>query len=280
MKKTSATVLLLFIALFSNGQDVKRIGGYMGGGGRGGGFASGKADEIRSSEGTPVVIRFQALPLQLAESIFKDQILSMYAKTDTNEVVQTHRWTYTGDNRWTRETIKDNTIRVLQHIGGCRYLAESMRWHTWQADFVPTGEEAFAIDLYIASTNKTGSKTVESPDKQKALIVDGQRLILANFKNTGEVYSYTSVLGSKATVRVMKGIIDFFPIAYDDFEQAIFQGHSFNVLLDKKVRCPACDGRGTMSETQEDKRKIGTSLCKTCKGKKEYLARVLHKIQR
>lgn len=285
MKRLCATVAWLSVVISCMGQGVSRIGGVSGGGGGGGsvGFGlggSGAADEIRQSADNPVTVRPQALSQKLAASIFGSQISSMYAKVDTNTIVQTHRWRYMGDHRWERDPVGSQPIQLLQHIDGCRYRAESLRWHSWQSEFVSADEDAFVVDLQVAREDKTGYRPMTAADKNKALMVDGQRLILAKLENTGEVYSYTSVLGAKTTVRVMRGLLEFLPISYDDFTRAVSSGQSFDFLMDKKVKCYACKGRGTRPKTQEDRGRIGNSLCPTCKGKKEFVSRVLHRVTR
>jgi hypothetical protein len=268
---------LLFLPNRGQSQGVTRSGGVIGSGG-GGFLAEEKPDDIRRTAHDPIVIRAQNLSRQQAASIFSEQVSCMYAKTDTNSIVQTHRWRYVGDGRWERESVDGATIRLLQHIDGCRYRAELLRWHAWKDDFVPADTDAFAVDLYMADKDKTGFRPMAVADSQKALMADGQRIVLARLSDTGQTFSYTTVMGAKSTVRLMLGWLDSMPISYDDFCRALSRGQAFDVLQERSVQCHACRGKGTRPKTYEERGRIGTPMCQTCRGKKVLKTRVLHRI--
>jgi hypothetical protein len=245
---------LLFLPNRGQSQGVTRSGGVIGSGG-GGFLAEETPDDIRRTAHDPIVIRVQNLSRQQAASIFSEQVSCMYAKTDTNSIVQTHRWRYVGDGR-----------------------SELLRWHAWKDDFVPADTDAFAVDLYMADKDKTGFRPMAVADSQKALMADGQRIVLARLSDTGQTFSYTTVMGAKSTVRLMLGWLDSMPISYDDFCRALSRGQAFDVLQERSVQCHACRGKGTRPKTYEERGRIGTPMCQTCRGKKVLKTRVLHRI--
>jgi hypothetical protein len=211
------------------------------------------------------------------KAVFNDQISGMYGKAGTNVIVQTHRWRYVGDGSWNKQSCAI-LVRVLQHLEGCRYRAESLRWHSTLCKFVSADDEAYVVDLHLARKDKEGYRPVEMTDKEQAFLADGQQLALASLEDTGHVYSYISVAGAKTTVRVMTGLLECLPLSYDQFRQALSKGQTFDVLLPRNVTCQACEGRGVVARDHNDRGKIGTPYCQTCKGRKEHTARVLHRI--
>lgn len=243
-------VACIQIVVSSAGQDrLTRIGGMTGG-------SIAPRDPaavlIEATSKTPMKVRATTVSAAEMKPIFDEQIASMYAVDESGAIVQTKRYRY-GYNGWERELAgyAGSRIRIIQHFEGQRYLAQ----------YGVTSSSMFVIDL-------AGGPYADDTT------------LRVRIEDTGQVYSYTSVLGAKNTVRVMQSVPEpsLRPISYEDFVKAVKDGSSFEVLRNMNLPCPECQASGFVKVNDRDGRLGVRKICPVCKSRKKIERCVLCRI--
>ena len=219
----------------------------------GGGARDPAAHQVVAFQSAPLKVRASAVSAAEAKLLFEAQIAVMYAVAENGDVVQTHRYRHLGGNNWDRERIggEGSRINIMQHFGGQRYLAR----------YGSTDSSMFVIDLDGGPYADDTTLRIRTED-------------------TGQVFSYTSVLGAKKTVRVLRSVSEpsLRAPTYEDFVQAVKDGHAFDVLRDASVPCPECRGTGFVKARDQDGRLGLRKICPVCNARKTVIRRAWYRI--
>ena len=205
---------------------------------------------VDSTSADPIHVNAARLPAAQIKTIFQEQIAAMYGVRENGIIVQSRRYRYFGSGDWRVESSRGTALpyRILQHIEGSRYLASGTHYNA----------DTFAIDI----------EGRQYPDNTVLNLL---------LEHTGQLYSYTSVLGAKRTVRVMQVAYepDLLPIKYEEFVASIKDGHTFDALIEHPIPCPTCKSTGFVNKDDNKKRIAVREFCPTCKGKKTIIREIL-----
>lgn len=244
--KRVLSVALLLATIQAGAQDrLTRIGGYS----TGGSTARDPADDfVEVTERTPVPVSVSQITGKEIQRLFQEQVAVMYGMTENGTISQKHQYRYFRGGEWRYDSLFKARFgyRTSQHLGGTRHLMTDENYRG-----------TFVVDL----------------DRQYA----DNTFLKLRLEDTGQLYTYISVLGAKNTVRVMQVAYepDLIPLPYKDFVAAVKDGMTFDVLRECPLDCPTCNGTGFVKKNDRSGRLAVRSFCPTCKGKKTIIRKLL-----
>lgn len=168
-----------------------------------------------------------------------------------------------GQNQMTEATFKRNCLGYIRQTYGVCKNGEFVRLKDFSTQRIRI-EQNVSEACYLASAQgNTRVFAVIIPGKSYA---DGEELY-GRLSESPTLFSYQTVMGSKATVKQYEFEDLPRPVTSDEIVEAFNRGQSFWVSMPIFITCDRCCGRGT--EPIKSGTFVVQSLCRNCNGKKK-----------